>query len=136
MSRLRVERTSGSRIDAATRGWPLGCGLPFEVQCKVFVVDDDGTERELTALFDRVEWTADDSGETGRAVLYAKSVDLGARQSGCFASCARGRHVRRSCPNACGARVDCGGSCCLDRRHTGDHECVGDNPGEPGSCPA
>ena len=37
---------------------------------------------------------------------------------------------------ACGARLNCGGSCCLALEHGGLHECVGDTPGWAGTCPA
>lgn len=37
---------------------------------------------------------------------------------------------------SCGARMLCGGFCCLTRGHSGEHECIGDTRGEPGSCPA
>jgi hypothetical protein len=30
----------------------------------------------------------------------------------------------------------CGGSCCLVPNHGGRHECIGDERGLPGSCPA
>lgn len=36
----------------------------------------------------------------------------------------------------CGVQCDCGGSCVLLPDHPGQHECVGDKPGEPGTCPA
>jgi hypothetical protein len=36
----------------------------------------------------------------------------------------------------CGARVECGGTCCLRVRHAGHCECGADEPGRPGSCPA
>lgn len=36
----------------------------------------------------------------------------------------------------CGVQCECGGSCVLGPRHIGEHECIGDEPGVPGSCPA
>jgi len=38
--------------------------------------------------------------------------------------------------SSCGKKLDCGGSCCLPPQHAGLCECVGDTPGDPGSCPA
>lgn len=46
----------------------------------------------------------------------------------------RAGHV--DCVNACTKRIDCGGSCCRDRGHEGECECIGDDPGRPGTCPA
>ena len=37
---------------------------------------------------------------------------------------------------ACGFRLECGGTCCLAAGHARDHECDGDDPWKPGSCPA
>lgn len=41
-----------------------------------------------------------------------------------------------ACQNACGKALDCGGECCLDKGHAGACECIGDDPGRPGTCPA
>ena len=42
------------------------------------------------------------------------------------------------CPLGCREPTgyDCGGSCCLPRGHDGPHECIGDEPGQPGTCDA
>jgi len=37
---------------------------------------------------------------------------------------------------ACNAKLDCGGGCVRAREHDGDHMGIGDDAGEPGSCPA
>lgn len=36
----------------------------------------------------------------------------------------------------CNDPLECGGACCLLPGHGGEHECSGDDPGWPGSCPA
>lgn len=36
----------------------------------------------------------------------------------------------------CEVPLECGGPCCLAYGHVVDHECGGDVPGCPGSCPA
>ncbi len=46
------------------------------------------------------------------------------------------RHQRDLFGPSCGARVECGGNCCLEPNHAGDHSCIGDEPWQPGSCPA
>ena len=38
--------------------------------------------------------------------------------------------------DTCNTTTDCGGSCVLAANHVGRCECVGDDPGQPGSCPA
>jgi len=60
----------------------------------------------------------------------------------CHKDCTHERHVMgqygrlTNCPNACNKVVDCGGSCCRSPGHPGECECIGDTPGEPGTCPA
>jgi hypothetical protein len=39
-------------------------------------------------------------------------------------------------PDRCGKKLECGSNCCLRAEHLGECECVGDEPGSPGSCPA
>lgn len=36
----------------------------------------------------------------------------------------------------CRETLECGGHCVLRRGHDGPCECAGDDPGEPGTCPA
>lgn len=38
--------------------------------------------------------------------------------------------------DTCNTTLDCGGSCILAANHSGPCECAGDQPGEPGTCPA
>jgi hypothetical protein len=57
----------------------------------------------------------------------------------CYGSCEDRGHAWenfKDCPNACGAVLECGGHCCLDKGHTIACECIGDEPGKPGTCPA
>jgi hypothetical protein len=36
----------------------------------------------------------------------------------------------------CSKKCERGGSCCLWAGHAGGCECIGDDPGQPGTCPA
>ncbi len=55
------------------------------------------------------------------------------RTMGSHAKCCPG------CPypaTLCGAPIDCGEKCFLPKDHDGPHLCIGDENGEPDTCPA
>lgn len=71
---------------------------------------------------------------TERQILARRSV--GKRDGeGCYSSWS---WPGSSLLVACGQRLDCGGTCLLAVTHRGNVpcECIGDQPGDPGSCPA
>ncbi len=83
----------------------------------------------------RISYDVEPSG----AFIVRVSMDV---ERPCGPLCKPGRHFIKApaghvdCHNACTKRLECGGSCCRDRDHAGECECIGDDPGKPGSCPA
>ena len=46
------------------------------------------------------------------------------------------RYECKRCPDLCSKQLECGGACRLELYHASGCECVGDEPGKPGTCPA
>ena len=65
-------------------------------------------------------------------------VPRATRRVGCKVLCSSNGHRGGgpACVNACGRTLECGSSCCRDRGHADECECIGDERGKPGSCPA